>query len=64
MSTFTIGACRWTVPFCLTYGTQPEGRLVALVSSNDTLEIARTQGNASVQVKAPVGTGITFERQH
>ena len=62
--TFTIGACRWTVPFCATYGTQSEGRLVALVSSSDTLEIALTQGNAAAHVKAPAaGTGITFERQ-
>ena len=60
---FTIGERRWTVPFCRTYGTQPKGRLGALVSSNDTLEIALTQGSASTQVKAPVGTGITFERQ-
>ena len=60
----TIDERRWTVPFCSTYGMQPEGRLMALVSSSDTLEIALTQGNASAQVKAPVGTGITFQRQH
>ena len=57
---FTIGERRWTAPFCSTYGMQPAGRLMALVSSNDTLEIALTQGSASAQVKAPVGTGITF----
>ncbi len=61
--TFTIDERRWTVPFCTTYGTQPEGRLVALVSSNDTLEIALTQGNAAACVEAPVGTRITFERR-
>ena len=60
----TINERRWTVPFCSTYGMQPEGRLMALVSSSDTLEIALTQGNASAQVKAPVGTGITFKRRH
>ena len=59
----TINERRWTVPFCSTYGMQSEGRLMALVSSNDTLEIALTQGNASAQVKAPVGTAITFQRQ-
>ena len=59
---FTIGERRWTVPFCATYGNQPPGKLVALVSSNDTLEIALTQGDASAQVKAPVGTRVTFER--
>ena len=61
--TFTVGERRWTAPFCVTYGAQPQGRLVALVSSNDTLEIALTQGNAAAWVKAPVGTRITFERQ-
>ena len=35
---------------------------MALVSSNDTLEIALTQGSASARVKAPVGTAITFQR--
>ena len=60
---FTLGERRWTVPFCATYGAQPAGRLVALVSSNDTLEIACTQGDASAHVKAPVGTRITFECQ-
>jgi S-adenosylmethionine hydrolase len=60
---FTIDERRWTVPFCATYGNQPRGELVALVSSNDTLEIALTQGNASAQINAPVGTRITFERQ-
>ena len=59
----TINERRWTVPFCSTYGMQSEGRLMALVSSNDTLEIALTQGSASAQVKAPVGTAITFQRQ-
>lgn len=59
---FTIGERRWTVPFCATYGNQPPGKLVALVSSNDTLEIALTQGDASAQIKAPVGTRVTFER--
>ena len=58
---FTIDERRWTVPFCATYGNQPPGELVALVNSNDTLEIALTQGNASAQVKAPVGTRVTFE---
>ena len=60
---FKIDERRWTVPFCATYGSQPPGELVALVSSNDTLEIALTQGNASAQIKAPVGTRITFERR-
>ena len=60
---FTIDERRHTVPFCATYGAQPEGSLVALVSSNGTLEIALTQGSASAQVKAPVGARITFERQ-
>ena len=60
---FIIGERRWTAPFCVTYGAQPQGRLVALVSSNDTLEIALTQGNAAARVKASAGTGITFERQ-
>ena len=59
----TINERRWRMPFCSTYGMQPEGRLMALVSSNDTLEIALTQGNAAAQVKAPVGTRITFESQ-
>lgn len=59
----TIIERRWTVPFCSTYGMQPEGKLMALVSSNDTLEIALTQGNASAHIKAPVGTAITFQRQ-
>ena len=60
---FKIDERRWTVPFCATYGNQPPGELVALVSSNDTLEIALTQGNASAQIKALVGTRITFERR-
>ena len=60
---FDIDERRWTVPFCATYGSQPSGELVALVSSNDTLEIALTQGNASAQIKAPVGARITFERR-
>ena len=60
---FTINQRRWTVPFCATYGTLAPGRLVALISSNDTLEIALTQGSASAQVEAPVGTRITFECQ-
>lgn len=59
---FTIDERRWAVPFCATYGVQPQGRLVALVSSNDTLEIALTQGNAAARVKASVGTRIIFER--
>ena len=58
---FTIDGRRWTVPFCATYGMQPAGRLVALVSSGDTLEIACTEGNAAAQVKAPAGVAITFE---
>ena len=60
--TFTTGERRCTVPFCDTYGTQPVGRLVALVSSNDTLEVALTQGSAAAQIKVPVGTRIAFER--
>lgn len=60
---FTINERRWTVSFCPTYGMQPKGRLMALVSSNDTLEIALTQGSASAQVRAPVGARIAFERQ-
>ena len=58
---FTIDGRRWTVPFCVTYGTQPAGRLVALVSSGDTLEIACTEGSAAAHVKAPAGVAITFE---
>ena len=58
---FTIDGRRWTVPFCATYGMQPAGRLVALVSSGDTLEIACTEGNAAAHVKAPAGVAITFE---
>lgn len=60
---FAIGKHRWVAPFCATYGTQSPGSLVALVSSHDTLEIALTQGHAATQVKAPVGTRITCERQ-
>ena len=59
---FKIDERRWMVPFCTTYGNLPPGELVALVSSNDTLEIALTQGNASAQILAPVGTRVTFER--
>lgn len=59
---FRIDERRWTVRFCATYGNQPPGEFVALVSSNDTLEIALTQGNASAEIKAPAGTCITFER--
>ena len=59
---FSIEQRRWTVPFCATYGNQPPGELVALVSSNDTLEIALTQGNAAAQIMAPVGTRVTFDR--
>lgn len=58
----TIDERRWTVPFCATYGTQARGRLVALISSGGTLEIARTQGEAAAHLNAPVGTRITFER--
>ena len=58
---FTIDGRRWTVPFCSTYGMQPAGRLVALVSSGDTLEIACTEGSAAAHVKAPPGVAITFE---
>ena len=60
---FTIAGCRRTAPFCATYGVQPKGSLVALVSSNDTLEVALTQGNAAAQIKVPIGTRITFERR-
>lgn len=60
---FAIDERRWTVPFCATYGNQPRSELVALVSSNDTLEIALRRGNASAQIKAPAGTRITFEHR-
>ena len=58
---FTIDGRRWTVPFCATYGTQPAGRLVALVSSGDTLEIACTEGSAAARVGVPTGIAITLE---
>lgn len=58
---FTIGARRWTVPFCATYGAQAAGRLLALVSSGSTLEIACAEGDAAARLEAPVGAAITFE---
>ena len=58
---FAIDGRRWTVPFCATYGVQPAGRLVALVSSGDTLEIACTEGSAAAQVEVAAGVAIIFE---
>lgn len=58
---FTVAGRRWTVPFCATYGTQPAGSLVALVSSGDTLEIACTEGSAAAHVEAAAGVSIRFE---
>ena len=58
---FAVEGRRWTVPFCATYGMQPAGSLLALVSSGDTLEIACTEGNAAAHVKAPAGVSITFQ---
>ena len=58
---FTVDERRWTVPFCATYGAQPAGQLLALVSSGSTLEIACAEGDAGARVKALAGTAITFQ---
>ena len=58
---FAIAGRRWTAPFCATYGTQPAGSLITLVSSGGTLEIACTEGSAAARVKAGAGDAIIFE---
>ena len=58
---FTVEGRHWTVPFCVTYGTQPAGSLLALVSSGDTLEIACTEGSAATHVQAQPGVSIVFQ---
>ena len=58
---FTVEGRHWTAPFCVTYGTQPAGSLLALVSSGDTLEIACTEGSAAAHVQAQPGVSIVFQ---
>ena len=58
---FVIDGRRWTARFCATYGTQPAGSLITLVSSGGTLEIACTEGSAAARVRARAGDAITFE---
>ena len=59
---FAVDGRRWTVPFCATYGAQPAGRLVALVSSGETLEIACTEGSAAARIPVAAGAPIIFEQ--
>ena len=61
---FVIDGRRWTAPFCATYGTQPAGSLITLVSSGGTLEIACTEDSAAARVKAGAGDAIIFEHSN
>jgi len=44
-----------------TYGEAPPGRVVALVSSSGTLEVAVVQGNAARRLNAAVGTPVRMD---
>ena len=52
----TLGGKTLNIPFCSVYDTVPVGTSLALIGSNNFLEVAINQGNASKIFEAQVGT--------